>query len=185
MLKRLYPILFALLTMVVVIAFVFITYTPSPIMPTVAAFPSDTPPPSSTPEPSDTPAPTVTPSLDDHLYKIVDDSIALPILQAETNPTVPSVLIRFEMLENNLTVALYQLEKLFCPVRESGLFEGYNYLIRARGQFVDQFGNPVDEDGLSILLLPEAIQKVNCDNISSVNWQLIAESYSVHRLISD
>lgn len=147
------------------------TFDTPPALPTVAAFPTDTP------------QPTATLSPDDTLYKIVDDAIMFPVLQAETNPIVPSVLIRFEMLDNNLSATLYQLERVFCPVRDSGLFDGYTYLIRARGQFVDQFGNEVDQDGLTVRLQPDVIEQVNCENISSVNWQSIADLYEVHRLI--
>lgn len=164
------------------------TITDTPV-PSATATITNTPVPSATatitdtPIPSNTPAPTATLRPEDIVRQIIDDIIMTEIIEIQVNDYGPAVVASWMMIDSWGDLVNYtnhEMVDVACGLREIGLFAGWNYQFTAKVNLVDQYGNHLVGDGVVTRLLPEAIERINCDETILVNLEVVAEYYEVH-----
>jgi hypothetical protein len=148
---------------------------------TATQTPTHTPGPTDTPRPSDTPPSTIFGTLTDQARAIVEGIIPGDVLDILDNPSAPSLLIGFEMAEEageySVEVTEGYMVEMACALREAA--PAYRLLLSA--QITTEEGGAAGvDDGLVVLLLPEAITGMNCEDMSEVNLAAIAEAYDLH-----
>ena len=153
--------------------------------PTATSTITDTPRPSETPIPSSTPLPTATPSLEQQARQVAEDVLVGEVISVEDNSFVPSLVIVFEMPQDfsgyNVDYTGDQMLEMTCRLRE--IAPTYRLLFTAQIDTIDQFGNEGTAQGLNVLLLPEIIQQINCENAIMLDVRNLAETYDLHRLL--
>jgi len=178
-----------------------------PAVPTVAVLPSatftigptatitDTPLPTLTPTitftPTITPTLTFTPTPDplQIIRDIVNRELVNDLKSFEENPAVPALLFLYDMPQDfsgySVSASEREMLRIVCAIRNTGLYPDHRHLYRAEIEVVDSFGNVSTAKGLNVLLMPEVIDQINCDNIYNVTLKTIAETYDLSPLLED
>jgi len=157
-----------------------LTHTRTPTN-TATRTPTNTPGPTHTPRPTDTPPPTIFGTLTDQARAIVEGIIPGDVLDILDNPSVPSLLIGFEMAEESGEYSVERTEgymvEMACALRE--VAPAYRLLLAAQIT-TEEGGTTGIDDGLVVLLLPEALFGMDCVDMSSVSLADIAQAYDLH-----
>jgi hypothetical protein len=80
------------------------------------------------------------------------------------------IVIDFNMRDDNVTVALDQMGQMLCAIQANGPAD---YAIRFGGRMSNGMG------GISATISPAAIQSADCTNPGAIDFESIADEYSV------
>jgi hypothetical protein len=80
------------------------------------------------------------------------------------------IVIDFNMRDNNVTVAQDQMGQMLCAIQANGPAD---YGIRFGGRMSNGMG------GISATISPTAVQTIDCSNPGAIDWETVAEEYSV------
>lgn len=130
-----------------------------------------------------TPPPALTESPEDVVVGLAEDALSGDVLSVAVHPAVPSVVIEYMLISESAGYATRQMARLVCDLRE--VFPGYLLLTDGKLPVVDAFGNEDVVSGLGIRLEAATIEAINCENVEMVDLSLIADRYSVDRLMNE
>lgn len=123
-------------------------------------------------------------TLSELAYAIVDDQIMGEIYSVEVNESVPSVVAVFDW-PGTLDLMDWKILEIACHLRETRHFDGYRLLLTGRVGLVNQFGETSQGDGVVARLLPDVIERINCEMTASLEVAPIADYYEVHPALED
>lgn len=101
------------------------------------------------------------------------------VQQVEVESDKITILYRIDQAFAIRSTAQEDIVDLICELREGG-FRRRSFDITADVKLVDQFGDEEYNTGVSVLVTASDSSRINCDNRSSVNIELIAEEYYEH-----
>ena len=108
------------------------------------------------------------------------------VRRAEAMCISKQIIVEFKISENlfagPLSVAQHRMYELLCALR----ITGYGMTFDIVDDFVDKFGNVFESRAILARFEPDTVQYINCDSYASlIKWEIVAESWWLHRALSD